>query len=57
MNTNKYTRADIAKTITDAGIERVNAAGQWQTEKLPLKRHTKKGDVTDGSAGRRNKHE
>jgi nucleoid DNA-binding protein len=23
----KYTRADIAKTITEAGIERVNAAG------------------------------
>ena len=25
MNKRKYTRADIAKTITDAGIERVNA--------------------------------
>ena len=26
MNKNKYTRADIAKTITDAGVERTNAA-------------------------------
>jgi nucleoid DNA-binding protein len=25
MNTNKFTRADIAKTITDAGIERESA--------------------------------
>jgi nucleoid DNA-binding protein len=27
MSANKFTRADIAKTITEAGIERVNAAG------------------------------
>ena len=26
MNANKYTRADIAKTIAEAGVERVNAA-------------------------------
>ena len=25
MNENKYTRADIAKTITDAGVERATA--------------------------------
>jgi nucleoid DNA-binding protein len=25
MNANKFTRADIAKTIADAGVERVNA--------------------------------
>jgi nucleoid DNA-binding protein len=27
MNANKFTRADIAKTITDAGIDRIKAAG------------------------------
>jgi len=27
MNENKFTRADIAKTIRDAGIERIKAAG------------------------------